>query len=246
MKCTGVSHSSVLLIGAVAAGEACPTCQRRGPLSPQSKHGISMGLARTTKLFIITFGLITRIGYAQYPDYDRGMKSITCLPGTAPGLYQVKADWYIQAPESDQSDLSTEVVLKVNNSIISSQFQPLVLFGVICWPLPPCSGSTCGLFNEGNCIRSDLAILLGVNFCDCVIFKFLSFPDVSLVPGDFVTVDLIPVAGSLPETYTSDDSLTVSFTQPCPTVSEWGLLVMTLITLTAGTILIGRRKVAGA
>jgi hypothetical protein len=38
------------------------------------------------------------------------------------------------------------------------------------------------------------------------------------------------------------DNVTLSLGIPVPTVSEWGLVVMLLLMLTAGTMMLGRRR----
>ena len=45
---------------------------------------------------------------------------------------------------------------------------------------------------------------------------------------------------------TEDDLICVPSENPIPTVSEWGLVVMTLLGLTVGTIIFARRRARGA
>lgn len=63
-----------------------------------------------------------------------------------------------------------------------------------------------------------------------------------LPPGDYVAI------GILGDGLTDYVQLEVPFTipPPIPTVSEWGLIVLTLLELTAGTIVIGRRRRAAS
>ncbi len=89
---------------------------------------------------------------------------------------------------------------------------------------PACGQGAC-CYGEGMCTYEDEATCTARP-------DFISFTYVGVCPGD---IDLADPNQEPP-------AFEIPCPHPIPTVSEWGLIIMTLLLLTAGTVVFGRRR----
>ena len=168
-------------------------------------------------LFACTFLLAASVS-AQSTDWNRRISDIRIVhpPGSPPGTWKVAAsvEWAADDSAPAPVDLSFEMRIDLNGTQIDLQTCDVTL------ALPqPCNWSVC---NGGYCssywannhhlyVGSCQQIFFGSgqSMCGCAVPIELSGGpwNSSLYSTDMITVTLTPLAGSLPEVETSDDSL---------------------------------------
>lgn len=165
-----------------------------------------------------------------FPDENRGISAITFLPGSAPGLWNIEVEWFVETNETaDFKDLSGEVVAFVNGGFVGATTEIATIntaSGVCLGSTPPCDGSDCGSWTigglelDGKCLKS-IASIIGIEFCTCacVVVNIAAF-DVPLNPGDLVQVEVFPAPGSLDELILEDNFAQTVFEGGCAGTPE--------------------------
>ena len=72
---------------------------------------------------------------------------------------------------------------------------------------------------------------------------FVMITNVPAPPSGRMLVSFVPEAGALPELFTEDDRRIVKFSSMIPTVSAWGLVALTLLIVSVGSVLIRKRGI---
>jgi len=204
-------------------------------------------LTRTAFTTLVSLLLATG-GWAQIPAENRGMASISFSQGSATGLYDIHAEWFVETePTTAFKDLSAELDFVVNGVImaVESETATIAAASAACFgTTPPCSNGACGTWSigiltaNGTCVPSLLGGWIGFEFCTCACVVFTIAPDVPMTPGDVIEVLLRPAPGALPELPNFDDEMSIVFpgiadvtplclgdgsTGPCPCGNESAL-----------------------
>lgn len=108
---------------------------------------------------------------------------------------------------------------------------------------PPCTGPPCG----GACAtgtHNGTILTLSCDPSDCICRSgpvILTWTGLTLLPNDDVFVILRPAPGALPELPPfDDDSMTGVVPGVVPAISDWGVAILALLTMTAGTVMFRR------
>jgi hypothetical protein len=185
--------------------------------------------------------------------WNRQIVSVNLSPsatlGTVAGdvFFDIDATAGVRANYSGQLDLRTVAELRVNGSLVSTVDVPSLDLDLT-WN--PCNAA-CDI----GCVVNATLPFLGTcqtdanpNFpipCSCQYQPVpdILFPSISVQPDDVVVVILRPTPGTLPELppFEEDDEGSV-IVPNIPAVSQWGLIVMMVLVLTAGTVVYARRQ----
>ncbi|MCA8980411.1 MAG: hypothetical protein H6831_08135 [Planctomycetes bacterium] len=157
------------------------------------------------------------------------MSSISFSPGTAAGLYDVHAEWFVETePTTAFKDLSADVDFSVNSLLATTVGSSATISsasGACFGTTPPCSNAACGTWSigiltaNGTCVPSLVGGWIGLDFCTCACVVVTVAHDVPMTTGDIIEVLLRPAPGALPEPVTDDDVLAAVFngvTSPVP------------------------------
>ncbi len=183
---------------------------------------------------VFTVGALAVSGRTQdSPLPNRGIERVNFVPGSGPGVWKVKVDWYAEVDSTDVPvDLGCRLDIFVSDMVtpVEQLTQPLI-FRPIYVParcpnvgyftmsscIDACSPFRCGEFQLG-------ADTLDIDYCDCrgyahwseaqffcPCFLLLSTysSEFTLLPGFNVRAKLVTVPPALPEVYPWDDSLDV-------------------------------------
>lgn len=165
------------------------------------------------------------------PFIDRGVREIVITPGSAPGLFHIRANWDFEGFEltilaGETRDMSTIIRLEVNGQVAASVAQTAFILpdsGHFC-DQTPCAGQVCGTASDGLSTRplycrESITCRDFPAACDCrcgdTVSTLLAF-DRPLQEGDVLRVTLERAPGALAEFTTEDDSLEILVRSPRP------------------------------
>jgi hypothetical protein len=179
-------------------------------------------MSRSLVLSLLLFVPLSTIAAAQSaPASNRQIKDIRIVhpPSTPPGTWKVLADLdaYTDDTVPLPADLGCDATLSLNGTPIGLQSVALSnASGPLC-NFATCNGGQCGQWSHisgqpfpGFC--SLVVLGSGATACGCrakIVIEWGPF-NTALVASDVLTVDASAGASALPETYTADDSSSIT------------------------------------
>ena len=105
-------------------------------------------LLRVSFITLVLSALCATEARAQIPAENRGMESISFSPGTAVGVYDIHARWFVETePSTGFKDLSADVDYSVNSLLVTTVGTSATITAAspACFgTTPPCSNGACG------------------------------------------------------------------------------------------------------
>lgn len=155
------------------------------------------------------------------------------------GLYDVSPR--VLGRSNDSGEFPGEFDLYVNGDLVATSRSHNQSITTPCNPAtPPCSGECTWTVSSGN--RSEkftgTCVQLRADMCHCAAaWTYWSIQSVSLDPGDQVTVVSDP-RDLVAEFDEDNNTLTVVFAPPIPTITEWGIVALASLLAILGVAII--------
>lgn len=177
-------------------------------------------MSRSLALSLLLFVSLSTTAAAQTaPAWNRMISDVHIVhpPGTPPGTWKIQADLdvYTDATVPLPADLGCDATLSLNGTPIGLQSVALEnAAGPLCMA---CNGGQCGQWSHisGQPFPGFCKVVVlgsGATVCGCrakIVIEWGPF-GTALVASDQLTIDVSAAASALPESYTADDSSTIT------------------------------------